>query len=433
MDTLTGLNSRADLLKILDAELRRSEHQGSLLAVLLINISHFRTINTVYGYQLADQVLREIASRILSVKRSRDNAGRLGSDEFLLVLPDLSSSHVAELAANKIITELEESIVIDDHPVRIRLTAGIAVTRGKKSCADALVQQADLAMQQARDSHRRYRMTDATLQEDVIRNNVLACDLEKAISHNELQLFYQPKVNLQTQKLSSTEALVRWNHPQHGDVRPDEFVKLAEENSLILQLTLWTLNTALRQSIETLRQWNNLRVAVNLSASILDDAIVELIMNAIRTWDLDPRQLILEVTENAVMKDPERCLDALYRLRTHGVSLSLDDFGTGYSSFSYLKRLPVQELKIDQSFVRKMTCNPDDTHIVQAMISLGRNFNIDVIAEGIETRETFEQLVDMGCHYGQGYYIARPMDHQSLLEWIATSGWTGNTVNSVAR
>jgi EAL domain-containing protein (putative c-di-GMP-specific phosphodiesterase class I) len=133
------------------------------------------------------------------------------------------------------------------------------------------------------------------------------------------------------------------------------------------------------------------------------------------------------------MKDPERCLDALYRLRTHGVSLSLDDFGTGYSSFSYLKRLPVQELKIDQSFVRKMTCNPDDTHIVQAMISLGRNFNIDVIAEGIETRETFEQLVDMGCHYGQGYYIARPMDHQSLLEWIATSEWTGNTVNSVAR
>jgi len=215
---------------------------------------------------------------------------------------------------------------------------------------------------------------------------------------------------------------------EKGIINPDEFIHLAEENALILPFTLWTLNTALRESAAICSQRSDFLVAVNLSASILDKDIVDLVMGAIRTWDVPPDQLVLEVTENTIMEHPETCLQTLEQLRSNNIMLSIDDFGTEYSSFSYLKRLPVQELKIDQSFVKEMLHNQDDAHIVQAMLDLGRTFGLKVIAEGIEDWGTLDRLTTMGCDYGQGYYIARPMPFEELLEWIEHSGWAGSNV-----
>jgi len=434
MDPLTGLLTRSGFLEALEVEIQKRNREESTLAVLVLNISQFRTINTVYGYASGDQLLAEIASRIRQAKRKVDTAGRIGSDEFALILPDLNSPHIAELAANKIIQSVEAAMLLDKQTIGIKANIGIALLSEPGVSAEILVLQADSAMQLARETHRGYRTVDGNHQQQVITRKLLEYDLGEAISAGEMELYYQPKVNLHTRKLSGAEALVRWNHPKNGLIRPDEFISIAEETLLILPLTIWTLNTALRQSAESRKRWPDFKVAVNLSASILDDELVELVMRALRTWDVSPEHLILEVTENAVMKNPESCLKTLQQLRDEGIELSLDDFGTGYSSFSYLKRLPVQELKIDQSFVNLMLESDDDAHIVQAMIDLGQSFGLRVIAEGIETRETIERLAEMGCHSGQGYYIARPMPHTQLLDWIGNSPWaTTSTTDKAVR
>lgn len=422
MDALTGLKDRSELLASLDAALQG--HSGSTtLAVLAININRFRSINAVHGYRHADKVLAETASRIQSIVRKQDIAGRIGADEFILILPDLKSPYLSELAANKVVTALNEPLNINGQPFSIKVNVGIAIADPEQSVAEELVKAADAALQQSRKSQQLYCSAATAFPELHAGHSILDYELDEAISRNELQLHFQPKVNLATRTLSGVEALVRWNHPDKGMIDPGEFIQVAEENALILPLTLWTLNTALRQSSELCSQRKDFRVAVNLSASVLDKDIVERVISAVHTWGVPPEQLVLEVTENTFMKNPEACLLTLEQFRSHNITLSIDDFGTGYSSFSYLKRLPVQELKIDQSFVREMMHNPDDAHIVQAMLDLGHTFGLEVIAEGIEDLETLERLTAIGCDCGQGYYIARPMTLGVLLEWIDQSGW----------
>ena len=422
MDTLTGLKDRLEFLTSLDAELQQPTG-NSVLAVLAININRFRSINAVHGYNVADRVLSETASRIQSITRKQDIAGRIGADEFALILPGLKSPYFSELAANKVVTALTEPLDIDGQLFSIKVNVGIAIADAGQTVAEALVQSADAAMRHSRKNQQQYCTAETESPEQFAGHGVLDYELDEAISRNELQLYYQPKVNLATQTLSGVEALVRWNHPEKGMISPDEFIQVAEENALILPLTLWTLNAALRQSAEICSRHKNFLVAVNLSASVLDKDIVDRVMGAVHTWGVPPEQLVLEVTENTFMEHPETCLRTLEQFRSHNITLSIDDFGTGYSSFSYLKRLPVQELKIDQSFVKEMTRNADDAHIVQAMLDLGRTFGLKVIAEGIEDWETLDRLTTMGCDHGQGYYIARPMPFDALLEWIDNSGW----------
>ena len=424
MDTLTGLNDRDSFLKSLDNELGQRD-RDSVLAVLVVNINRFRSVNAVHGYHAADAVLAKTADRLRSVLRKQDIAGRIGVDEFALILPGLKSPYFAELAANKIVTILNEPLKIGDRTFSIKVNAGIAFADSAEIKTEILLHKADSAMRHSRQTQQGYCVAESTSASERQARRMLDYELDKAISHNDLQLYYQPKVNLATQTLSGVEALVRWNHPEKGIIKPDEFIHLAEENALILPLTLWTLNTALRQSAEICNHCSNFLVAVNLSASILDKDIVDLVMGAIHTWDVPPQQVVLEVTENTIMEHPETCLQTLTHLRSNDIILSIDDFGTGYSSFSYLKRLPVQELKIDQSFVKEMVHNQDDAHIVQAMLDLGRTFGLKVIAEGIEDWETLDRLTTMGCDYGQGYYIAKPMPFDKLLEWIEHSGWAG--------
>ena len=415
---------RADFLAALDEALYEHQQQDTTLAVVLLNIKGFRTINSIYGYSAADRILQQMADRIESVRRQQDLAGQIGVDEFAVALLNLKSPHLAELAANKIITSLDEISLGDDHPIDIKLHAGIAVFPEHGSTSDALLQQADRAIYTARETYQDYQMADNSQQPDA-SNSGLVRELEHAITKSELELYYQPKVDLQHKRLYGAEALIRWNSPKRGFIGPDEFIPLAEDNGLIFPLTLWSLNTALRQGVEIRRLWPDFRMAVNLSASTLAEIeLIELVKRALRTWDTKPDRLMIEVTESAVMKNPEASIETLRGLRELGVRLSIDDFGTGYSSFGYLKQLPVHELKIDQSFVKGMASDVNDGRIVQTMINLGENFELSVIAEGIEDEETLYQLTSMGCNHGQGYYIGRPMAREKFMDWVRDSEWT---------
>lgn len=415
---------RADFFSALDSAIREHEQKNTTLAVVLLNIKGFRTINSVYGYSAADRILQQVAERIQSSKRQQDIVGRVGIDEFALALLNLKSPYLAELAANKLIASLDGITLDDGHSVDIRIHIGISQFPVHGGTSDALLLQADMAVQSARETYQPYKMADISQQTE-ISSNVLVHELERAIKKNELELYYQPKVDLKSHRLIGAEALIRWDNPERGFIGPDEFIPIAEKNGLIFPLTLWCLNTALRQGVEIRQLWPDFRIAVNISASTLAELeLVELVMRALRTWDTTPHRLMIEVTESAVMKNPEASIETLHGLRELGVMLSIDDFGTGYSSFGYLKRLPVHELKIDQSFVRGMATDVNDGRIVQTMINLGENFELSVIAEGIEDEQTLYQLKSMGCHHGQGYFIGRPMNREKFLTWVGESKWT---------
>ena len=252
----------------------------------------------------------------------------------------------------------------------------------------------------------------------------LESELRTAIGEGELNLYYQPKIDLRTGRISGMEALVRWHSPTRGLIPPDKFIPVAEQTGLIQPLTLWVLNTALRRRFPKTCEGTDLSVAVNLSPRNLNDAeLPELVLRALETWNAEPSRLILEITENAIMEDPANSLKILSRLSSLGISLSIDDFGTGYSSLAYLKKLPVDELKVDRSFVMTMVEQKDDAMIVRSVIELGRNFGLKTVAEGVESEEIWHQLLDLGCDYAQGYYMSPPMPYEKLNQWIVESPW----------
>jgi diguanylate cyclase (GGDEF)-like protein len=423
-DPLTGLLQRSAFFDALADAITESAKGQSRLALLIINVDRLHTLNIAHGFSQADLLIRQLANRLNGAKRKQDIAGRISADEFALILPDLPSAHVAELAANKIIKSFEKNVDVNNVSIKAKATAGIAICADENVTAEQLLLQADSAIRLARKKHRRYLVAELHPNENDDSKRDLSQDLEDAIANSQLELYYQPKINLNTRLLCGAEALVRWVHPDKGVIEPDSFIPLAERGSSIVPLTLWTLNCALHQT-KTIREiWPDFRIAVNLSAGLLDDDdLVELVLRALHTWNMPAGQLVLEITESAVMQNRETSLDNLMQLHEHGIAMSIDDFGTGYSSLAYLKRLPVSELKIDKSFIKQLANSKADTHIVQAIIDVGQNFGLDVLAEGIESAEVIDRLVAMGCQYGQGYWFSRPLTYRNFLNWISRSEW----------
>jgi diguanylate cyclase (GGDEF)-like protein len=422
--SLSGLLGRFEFLDTLDSAIRGCEGPAATPGLLVIDIDHFGNLNAVLGFRQTNQLLKTIAARLLGIKKAGDIAGHIGDHAFALILPDMGFPDMAELAAIKIVRELDDSCRNNDIVASVHTTVGIALYPDHGVTGEHLLIAAKSAVHAARRNNERYLFAGNFLQETILRNQKLELDLDSAIKNAEFELYYQPKVNLTERQPSGAEALIRWHHPAHGTIGPGRFMSIVEHSPVLLPVTLWTLNTALHQAADIRQFLPNFRVAVNLSAGLLDTPdIVDLGTRALRTWGTEPHYLVLEVTESAMMQNPEICLHNLQRLNEAGVLLSIDDFGTGYSSLSYLKRLPIQELKIDRSFISNMMENESDTQIVQAIINLGRQFNLSVVAEGIESREVGHRLIDMGCQYGQGYLIARPLSFAQLLKWIRQAGW----------
>lgn len=422
-DTLTGLPNRMSLQKHLQQVIAEGQRDKRPAALLLMDLDHFKEINDTLGHDRGDLLLQKVGSRIKDVLRPSDMVARLGGDEFAIVLP-LSESRHATLVAAKLQKNLEAPFVIDDLPIAVEASVGISLFPEHGNNPESLMQRADVAMYSAKQSGGRAIIYSRKYDRHSPRKIALIGQLRQAIDQGQLFLHYQPKVDLTANRIIGVEALVRWKHPVFGVVSPNQFIEPAERTGLIKPLTEWVLNAALLQCQIWERLKIELVVSVNLSArNLLDPQLPEQTAGQLRRCNLPPHWLRFEITESAIMTDPAHAMDVLNRLREKGVRLSIDDFGTGYSSLSYLKRLPVDEIKVDKSFVTGVTTNENDKTIARSTIELGHNLGLKVVAEGVENKETLDLLMSLGCDEAQGYHIGRPMSPEKLDGWLRMSHW----------
>jgi diguanylate cyclase (GGDEF)-like protein/PAS domain S-box-containing protein len=416
-DGLTGLPNRLLLQDRLAQAIRMGERDSRPFALCVIDLDRFKDVNDTLGHLAGDQLLQEVAFRLRSALRASDTVARLGGDEFALVLPDADAG-AAMLAAQKVVECLGASLMLEGHEVAVGASVGIAVYPENGSDADTLLRRADLAMYTAKQTRGGYALYTPDLDHSSTERLTLVGALRRAIADDELTLFYQPKVDCRTGAVAGVEALVRWQHPQQGLVQPDRFIPLAEQTGLIRPLTRWVLNAAVRQA----RLWHDeglfLSVAVNLSAHDLQD--VELpgwLTELLARWEVGPEWLKLELTESALMSDPDQAMEVLTRLCGLGFRIAIDDFGTGYSSLGYLKRLPAHEIKIDRSFVADMAAHDRDRAIVRSTIDLGHNLGLAAVAEGVEDQRTLDLLSGLGCDLAQGFFLSRPLPGTMVADW----------------
>jgi diguanylate cyclase (GGDEF)-like protein len=412
------------LLDTLDSAIASCDSQDRRMALLMIDLSRIETLNSVLGYRKTSHILDAVQTRLLDIKRPSDILSRVSDHRFALIIPDLKFSTMVDLAINKIIESIDGLRSFTGMEATIYPRTGVALFPDNGHTAQELLLGADTAAQATPGANSWVVHAGSSPYKKIYQSKLLEAELEPAFMQSRLELYYQPKVNLVSRQIYGAEALIRWNHPKYGKISPDLLVPLIEKSHLLQEITLWILNTALHQSKSMRERSPDFRIAVNLSPDLLASPdLVELVTRALRIWNTDPHLLILEVTETSMMVNLEVSKNNLQQLSEMGVLLSIDDFGTGYSSYSYLQKLPVQELKIDMSFITDLLVDKNSERLVKSMINLGKDFGINVLAEGIETPEVMERLVDMGCQYGQGFLIAKPLPVAEMLEWIASSGW----------
>ena len=421
---LRSLPDRTRLLAEIDACIGQAEGDPQLFALVLIKLKGIGAINGELGNEIGDAVLSGFSGRLLECLRPSDLAFRTTGSKFAVLIPSLVGMGQAELATNKIYEAAKRPVTINGHTLRINVAAGVAVYPAHAKDSHRLIYCAETALENAKSLSKPFSIYSKKRDTKSLSVLSLENELEEAIDKGNIELHYQPKVNLKTQQVSGVESLARWTSKVHGPVRPDVFIEIAERSGLILPLTLLTVNLALRQGRELQNISPEFSIGINLSAAVLNDAEVhELIKRALSIWGTPADQLTLEITESAMLADPNKSLRILKSLRSEGLNISIDDFGTGYSSLSYLKNLPVTELKIDKSFVLNMMEDEGDAKIVKTVVDLAHNFDLAVVAEGIENQDCLDQLAQMGCDYAQGFYIARPMPFDDLVQWLRDSPW----------
>jgi diguanylate cyclase (GGDEF)-like protein len=428
-DSLTHLPNRAHLSDRIQEAI--AAKKSSVL--YLLNLDHFQEINNALSYRNGDRLLGQIARRLKQSFSDRGVVARLGADEFALLLSQPPAGETVHQVARAILKSLEPAFRLDDLPIAVRATMGIALLPEQGDDADMLFSYADMARRAAKEIGSDYLIYPDHVAPYSPDHLLMLAELRDAIERNKLMLFFQPKLSFETGKTVSVEALLRWPHPIRGWVPPDLFIPLAEKAGVVHSLTLWVLASALRQSQHWRDTGLHIGIAVNVSARDLQDpTFPDFIAQVCRSTDTPRGALTLELTERALMADPVKTDAAFQRLDDIGVQFSIDDFGTGYSALSYLQKLPVDEIKIDKSFVSGLLTDPRSGAIVRSIIDLGRNLSLRVVAEGVEDRGTWECLAELGCDSAQGYYISRPMPPSDLPRWLKESPW-GSPGNGVER
>jgi diguanylate cyclase (GGDEF)-like protein len=418
-DSLTGLLNRSSFRERVHEEIVRPSTDALEAGVVLMDLDRFKEINDTLGHQMGDRVLLEVARRIRTSMPEDATLARLGGDEFAVFLPGVSGTAEAADAAEAIGHEVSKPLTIDDFMLDIDASVGLAMYPQHGRDADLLMQRADVAMYLAKEARRDLEVYGVDKDQYSPAKLSLVGELRKGIELGELVLYYQPKIDLRDDEVVGAEALVRWDHPRKGIVPPNDFIPLAEHTGLIKPLTDFVLREAVRHCQEWRKTYPNFHVAVNLSArSLADDSFCDDVRSILEEFGAEPSSLELEITESMIMDDPDHAIEVLTRISEMGIGLAIDDFGTGYSSLAYLKRLPVDDLKIDRSFVMGMESDENDAIIVRSVIDLGRNLGLRVIAEGIETPEVSTTLTAMGCDLGQGYHISRPIPAEKLRSWM---------------
>lgn len=422
-DDLTGLPNRVLFQDRLQQAIPVSRRENQPFALLALDLNRFKEVNDTLGHQYGDLLLKQVGDRLRAASRESDTIARMGGDEFSFLLP-VTDAVGSKVFAQKIMQVLEASFDLKGKNVEIGASIGVAVFPENGLDYESLTRHADAAMYVAKRARSGFEMYDSKKSPDDELDFALRTELRLAIEHNELVLYFQPKISHETSKVSGLEALVRWKHPTRGLIPPDKFIPLAEQTGLIRPLTSWVLEHATAQCAELQRVGIPLTMAVNLSTiNLKDPDLPRKIAAVLEKYHLDPKWLELEITETAVMDDTMRTVQVLNELDALGTKLSIDDYGTGYSSLSYFRKLPLDDLKIDKSFVMGMGTNHDDATIVRSTIEMGHQLGLRVVAEGVEDRETWEKLTLLGCDAAQGYYMSRPLSPEDLVTWLRESPW----------
>ncbi len=423
-DSLTGLPNRVLLDELLTNTLRAARETGRSLCLLLLDLDRFKEVNDTLGHHIGDILLRHVAIRLQKAFGATEMVARLGGDEFAIVLPAADPA-AALSVARLVIQNLAAPFQIGTHVLELGASIGVAMYPEHGTEARTLLQHADVAMYVAKRAQSGVALYESVLDQHTVRRLALMNDLRRSILDGGLFLYYQPKVSLADRRLWGVEALLRWSHPVHGFIPPDEFIPLAEQTGMIDSLTEWVLLTALAQAKAWRDAGRPIPIAINLSArSLQDQQFPDLVARHLQRRDLPASDLTLEITEGSMMTDPRRAREVLVRLHDLGLRLAIDDFGTGYSSLGYLKELPVDEVKIDKSFVLGMGAGDrKDEAIVRSVVAMAHSLGLQVVAEGVETQETLARLADMGCDVAQGYYLSRPLPIEALERWLGESPW----------
>jgi diguanylate cyclase (GGDEF)-like protein/PAS domain S-box-containing protein len=423
-DALTGLPNRTLLFDALEKAISDAREAKSILALMLMDLDRFKEVNDTFGHHFGDALLKQVSFRLQNQTRGNDVVARLGGDEFAVVLPSTADAHSTAITARRILNALEQPFVVEGQVLEVGASIGIALYPEHGTDARTLLRRADVAMYDAKTKQNGYSFHREDGGSRSGEHLSLIVELRRAIERNELELYYQPKLHMRTGIMTRCEVLMRWNHPTRGLLAPSAFIPAAERTGLIRSMTDWLLDRALQQS----REWQDagapIHLALNISAkSLLDQALPGKVQGALERWGVDPRFLKIEITESSIMADPAHALAILSLLQSMGVRLSVDDFGTGYSSLTHLRELPIDEIKIDKSFVMGMTTSDADAAIVRTVIDLAHNLGKQVCAEGVEDEAMWKMLAELGCDLAQGYWIAKPMPAGELMQWLGRTSW----------
>ncbi len=425
-DPLTDLPNRALFYDRVERAIFSANNQNRLLSILLIEIENFKEVCDTLGRNSSDIILKQISTRLQGVSSERDGVAKIDGNVFGILLADISDFAETEQMAQYIQKTMELPFVVDRLKFAVHSNIGIVRFPEHGEDVDTLVQRAGVALDMARMSNKGYALYEPSFDKHSPRRLTLMSELRHAIERGELELFYQAKASIDNGMLYGAEALVRWRHPIHGFISPDDFIPMAERTRMIKQLTRWVLKEAFRHCADWHKQGIDLKISVNLSAKDLHDPeLPDLIAGIAAAAGIKPEWIMLEITESSVMNDPESALEIIERLHGMGYQFSIDDYGTGYSSLAYLKKMPLTELKIDKSFVKDILISDNDAVIVRATINLAHNLGLQVTAEGVENQEIMDRLKDYGCDIAQGYFMSNPLSVVDFDRWMRDSQWRG--------
>ena len=418
-DPLTELPNRTLLVERLKQNIYLARRKEKHVAFLMLDLNNFKVVNDTLGHPQGDRLLLDVASRLPTALRQSDTVGRLGGDEFGIVLPETDAEQAIEVA-KKILDSLQPSFELDGHVLSIGASIGIALFPEHGDDEASLIRYADIAMYEAKSSKGEPCLYDPDADHYTTARLALMNDLREAVENDELQLYYQPMVELSTKNVHAVEALSRWEHPEHGNILPEDFIPLAETSNLIGLISFWALEKSISQIASWKRQGADIMVSINLSArDLLNSQLADHVSSLCSKYDVDPAMLRIELSESVIMSNPEQVIEVINNPVLSQLNYAIDDFGTGYSSLSYLKKLPINEVKIDKSFVLDMMQNAEDTSIVRSVIELAHNLGHKVVAEGVETEATLTQLELLGCNAVQGFYFSEAVKAEVLLDVIA--------------